>query len=247
MWVRNSYSHLFGPVQSRRLGISLGVDLVPLKTCNYDCVYCECGPTTCLTDTRREYVPVHAVISELDRFLEQNPLLDHITFGGSGEPTLNNGIGRIADYLAEEYPHYRTALLTNGGLFSDATVREDVCDINILLPSLDSVTDEVFAVINKPILSITADMVITGLEALRDEYEGEIWLEIFIIPGLNDTAKEIEGMHEALVRIRPDRVQLNTLDRPGIACWVIPARYPHLLSIAEELDYPGVEVIMSLT
>ncbi|MBN1167306.1 MAG: radical SAM protein [Methanospirillaceae archaeon] len=244
--MRNSYSHLFGPVLSRRLGRSLGVNLVPKKTCNYDCVYCECGPTTCLTAIRREYVPVHAVISELNRFLEQNPILDHITFGGYGEPTLNEGIGRIAEHLAVEYPRYRTALLTNGALFSDATVRNDVCEIDILLPSLDTVTDEVFSVINKPVPPITADTVITGLEALRDEYNGEIWLEIFIIPGLNDTAEEIEGLHEALARIRPDRVQLNTLDRPGVAGWVVPAAQSHLELIAEELDYPGVEVILFL-
>ena len=238
-----SYKYLFGPVPSRRLGVSLGVDLIPYKTCSYDCVYCECDATTCLTTTRQEYVPTKKVITELDAFLASEPYLDNITFSGSGEPTLHSGIGFIAENIASSYPDYQMALLTNGSLFSDPVVREDVLSMDIIIPSLDAATDCVFEKINRPHSSITTERVISGLEALRDDFAREMWLEIFIIPGLNDTDDEIQKLHEAILRIRPDRVQLNTLDRPGVESWVQPATQKHLLDIASRLNYPSIEVI----
>jgi len=244
--VNSSYHYLFGPVLSRRLGISLGVDFIPYKTCNYDCVYCERNATTDMSIIRREFVPPKDIISELDRFLATHPHLDYITFSGSGEPTLYTGIGVIARTIKTVHPDYQVALITNGSLFSDPAVRQDVLFCDVIIPSLDAATNEVFAKINKPHPSITTEMVISGLEALRDEFKGKIWLEIFIIPDLNDSLDEIQKLHDAILRIRPDKVQLNTLDRPGAEAWIQPATERHLKDIAAQLDYPSVEIIHAL-
>ncbi len=231
--------HLFGPVPSRRLGISLGIDLVPFKTCSLDCVYCECGRTTCFTLERKEYVPPEAVLAELANFLAGNPQLDYITFSGSGEPTLHSGIGKIIEYLKKNYPQYKIALLTNGTLFHLPELREEIKPVDVVLPSLDAASEEVFRQINRPDPSLDLKTFINGLIEFRQIYTGKIWLEIFIIPGINDFDAEIERFRDLLQRIKPDKVQLNTLDRPGTESWVRPATRELLENIAARLEWPA--------
>jgi wyosine [tRNA(Phe)-imidazoG37] synthetase (radical SAM superfamily) len=218
-----AYRYLFGPVPSRRLGISLGIDLVPHKTCLFNCVYCECGRTTNLTCERREYVPTNEVIAELDEFLATAPDLDYVTFAGSGEPTLHSGIGEIISFIKDRYPCYRVAVLTNSALFTDPGVRAALMRADLVVPSLDAVSEEVFVKINRPSPGITAGQVLEGLLDFAREYTGEVWLEIFIVPGVNDTEKELRLLKDAVIAIEPDRVQVNTLDRPGAEDWVRPA------------------------
>ena len=231
------YKYLFGPVPSRRLGISLGVDLVPHKICSLNCVYCECGRTTKLTIDRDEYVPVDEVISELQHFFKPHPKLDYITYSGSGEPTLNSGIGTITQFIKNNFPDYKLALLTNGTLFYLPSIRKEVKDVDIILPSLDAASDAVFKKVNRPFPEIKIHVVIDGLVELRKEFVGKLWLEIFIIPGLNDTDEEISLLRKAIHRIRPDEVQLNTLDRPGTDDWVQSASKETLTKIADKLDW----------
>jgi len=235
-----AYRHLFGPVPSRRLGVSLGVDLVPQKTCTFDCVYCECGKTTCLTCERREYVPTDRVIAELDAYLATAPDLDYVTFAGSGEPTLHTGIGEIIGFIKDRYPCYRVAVLTNSALLTDPEVRAALMRADLVVPSLDAVSEEAFLKINRPCPGLTAGQVLEGLLAFSREFPGEIWLEIFIAPGLNDTEEEIRLLKDAVAAIKPDRVQVNTLDRPGTDIRVRPAPPPALERIAATL---GGEVI----
>ncbi len=218
-----AYRYLFGPVPSRRLGISLGIDLVPHKTCSFNCIYCECGQTTDLTCERREYVPTDRVIAELDDFLATAPDLDYVTFAGSGEPTLHSGIGEIISFIKDRYPRYRVAVLTNSALFTDPDVRAALMRADLVVPSLDAVSEEVFVKINRPSPGITAGQVLEGLLDFAREYTGEVWLEIFIVPGVNDTDKELRLLKDAVIAIEPDRVQVNTLDRPGAEDWVRPA------------------------
>jgi wyosine [tRNA(Phe)-imidazoG37] synthetase (radical SAM superfamily) len=235
-----SYKHLFGPVPSRRLGVSLGIDLVPYKTCTLNCVYCECGRTTNLTLERKEYVPTEEILTELDDYLTGNPELDYITFSGSGEPTLHTGIKRIIDFLKERYPKYKVAVLTNGTLFYDKGVRQELVRADLIKPSLDAVSEEAFRKVNRPHIDILPRGMIDGLIAFRKEFEGAIWLEVFIVPGLNDGDSELQLMKEAIGRIKPDKVQINTLDRPGAESWVMPAHKDELDRIAKLL---GGEVI----
>jgi len=211
----SSFPHLFGPVFSRRLGRSLGVDLLPYKTCSLDCVYCECGPTTQLTTARATFAPVDTILAELDKYLANKPELDYVTFSGSGEPTLYQGLGRIVEHLKSKHPRYKVAVLTNGTLFSSAEVRREVLRADLLVPSLDGATPESFQAIDRPASGITVETVIEGLVALRNEYQGTLVLEVFVVPGINDTNREIEALHKAAERIRPDAIQLNRLDRPS--------------------------------
>lgn len=241
------YKHLFGPVPSRRLGVSLGVDLIPHKTCPYDCIYCECGRTTALTCERREYVPAAEVIGELDDYLRMEPALDHITFAGSGEPTLHSGIGEILGFLKERYPRYRVAVLTNGALLADPQVRSDLASADLVVPSLDAVSESAFAEVNRPCGGVSANSVREGLIAFSHDFPGEIWLEIFIVPGLNDSEEELTRIRDAILAIDPDRVQLNTLDRPGTEVWVTPASQRSLERIAAFLGDHRVEVIAACT
>jgi len=231
------YKYLFGPVPSRRLGISLGIDLVPHKICSLNCVYCECGHTTKLTIERDEYIPVDEVISELRHFLEPHPKLDYITYSGSGEPTLNSGIGTITRFIKKNFPDYKLALLTNGTLFYLPAIRKEVKDVDIILPSLDSASDAIFKKVNRPFPKLKIKTVIDGLVELRKEFAGKLWLEVFIIPGLNDTDEEISLLHKAIHRIRPDEVQINTLDRPGTDAWVQSAGKEKLTEIADKFDW----------
>ncbi|SCL76714.1 molybdenum cofactor biosynthesis protein A [Methanoculleus chikugoensis] len=235
-----AYRHLFGPVPSRRLGVSLGVDLVPQKTCAYNCVYCECGRTTDLTCERREYVPTGRVIAELDNFLAKGPDLDYVTFAGSGEPTLHSGIGEIIAFIKDRHPRYRVAVLTGSALLADPDVRAALMRADLVVPSLDAVSEEVFSRINRPSPGITAERVLAGLLDFAREYPGEVWLEVFIVPGINDTEEEIRLLKDAVAAINPHRVQVNTLDRPGTDIRVRPAAPGRLARIAAVL---GGEVI----
>lgn len=237
------YSHIFGPVHSRRLGRSLGVDLVPYKVCSFNCVYCECGETTELTLKRSDFFPVREVLLELEDYLSRSPVLDFITFSGSGEPTLSLSIGVITRYLKDRFPSYRVAVLTNGTLLWREDVRRDLIEADVVLPTLSSAIDETFRRIHRPAPDLGVDQIIAGIGQFRKEYDGEIWLEIFIIPGINTTEPELAALRRAIQQIHPDRVQLNTLDRPGTESWVRPASPGELQKVRDILGLAGVEPV----
>ncbi|MFO7952742.1 MAG: radical SAM protein [Bacillota bacterium] len=230
------FRHLFGPVPSRRLGVSLGIDLVPFKTCTLDCIYCECGKTTFLTVERKEYVPLKEVIEELNHYLQMKPQLDYITFSGSGEPTLHSKIEQVINYLKENYQEYKVCLLTNGTLFKEEQVRKQVLKADLIIPSLDTASEKGFQQINRPHPSLNCLEIIEGLVNLRREYSGEIRLEILIAPGFNDTTEELASLKEAIEKIKPDSIQLGTLDRPGTEEWLEPADSKKMEEIATYLN-----------
>lgn len=237
------YKYLFGPVPSRRLGMSLGVDLVPHKVCTLNCVYCECGATTKLTLDRKEYVPYGKVISELEQYFTNNPDPDYITFSGSGEPTLNSRIGDVLDFIKLLKPDIPVAVLTNGTLLFQKQVRKELLKADIVLPSFDAASEASFHTINRPASSLDFQDYIKGLEKFRSEFQGEIWLEILILPGYNDNKGELRLLKEAIGRIRPNRVQLNTLDRPGTIVDLNAASYSELQDIVNSWDIENVEII----
>jgi wyosine [tRNA(Phe)-imidazoG37] synthetase (radical SAM superfamily) len=242
-----SYHYLFGPVPSRRLGISLGVDLVPHKVCSFNCVYCECGRTTELTQERDEYVHIYRVIDELKEFLKNRPELDHITFSGSGEPLLNKGIAGVLSFIKNNFPSYRTALMTNSSLLVRKEVRSEVLGFDVIVPSLDAVSRDVFNKINRPAPGISSMEIVNALCSLRQEYRGQLWLEIFIVPGVNDTPQEMDLLSKAAERIKPDKIHLNVLDRPGAESWVKPPTPEELNRILGYFRRVKVEVVSPMT
>jgi len=239
------YKHLFGPVPSRRLGISLGIDLIPKKVCSLNCVYCEVGRTTNLTTDRLEYVKYDEVIDELKQFMSNKPKIDYITFSGSGEPTLNSRIGNVLKYIKEKYPKIKTAILTNGTLLYDKQLREELMSADIILPSLDAASRDVFRKIDRPNKKLNTETYIQGLVDLRKDYKGKIWLEVFLLKGYNDTKEELKLLKEAILKIQPDLVQLNTLDRPGTKHDLIPLTKEKMQAIIDFWKLPNVEIIAS--
>lgn len=237
------YKYLFGPVPSRRLGVSLGVDLVTHKICSLDCIYCECGETTDLTVDRKEYVPVDDVMAELKDYFSNHPDPDFITFSGSGEPCLNLRIKDVIDFIRAQKPQISIAVLTNGTLLKDPDVRKSILGADLVMPSLDGALSSSIQKINRPHPSIDTEAYIDGLVAFRSEFTGRLALEIFILPGCNDTPAELSALKAAVERIRPDVVQLNTLDRPGVVSGILAATPEKLQEIAAFFKPFEVEVI----
>lgn len=239
------YKYLFGPVPSRRLGMSLGIDLIPKKVCSLDCVYCEVGKTTKLSTDRLEYVKYDKVTAELNNFMSTNPEIDYITFSGSGEPTLNSRIGDVLNFIKKNYPDIKTAVLTNGTLLSDKNLRKELLKADVILPSLDAAGQEAFKKINRPAPGISLQDYIQGLIDLRKEYQGKIWLEVLFLKGYNDSEKELIRLKEAIEKIKPDSIQLNTLDRPGTVEGLIPLTKDELQNIIDFWGFNNVEIIAS--
>jgi len=241
------YKHLFGPVPSRRLGMSLGVDLVPKKVCSLNCVYCEVGKTTTLTLDRKEYIRYDEVVTELEHYFHNNPDPDYITFSGYGEPTLNIRIGEIIQFIKQIKPAIPIAILTNGTLLYDKKVREELMKADVVLPSLDAATDKVFRKINRPQKQLKIEDYIQGLIDFRKEFKGKIWLEVFILPGYNDDERELNALKKTILKIAPDSVQLNTLDRPGTKEGLRAATKNELQRIIDLWKMENVQIISAAT
>lgn len=239
------YKYLFGPVPSRRLGMSLGIDLVPHKVCSLNCVYCECGRTTNLTTERKEYVPIDEIFTELNSFLIENPPPDYVTFSGTGEPTLNSGIGRIMSFIKINYPSIPVAVITNGTLLSNKQVRKELLKADLVLLSLDAASERIFRKINIPHKSLNINSHIQGIVDFRNEYSGKINLEVFIISGYNDNLEELDSLKDAILKINPDVVQLNTLDRPGTVEKLRTATNSELQRVVDYWDLDNVIIIAS--
>jgi wyosine [tRNA(Phe)-imidazoG37] synthetase (radical SAM superfamily) len=237
------YKHIFGPVPSRRLGISLGVDLVTHKICSLDCVYCECGKTTQLCLERKEYVKFSDVKKELDHFWQKNEKLDYITFSGSGEPTLNISLGKVIDYIKQEQPDIKIAVLTNSTLMSDPRVRKELFKADLVMPSLDAVSEKAFARINRPQKDLDVQKIVRGIEAFAKEYKGKLCLEVLILPGINNSTKDLQLLKQAIQKIDPEVIQINTLDRPGTIADIKPASRTDLEQVLKILDLPNIEII----
>ncbi|MFC1668845.1 radical SAM protein [Spirochaetota bacterium] len=235
--------YLFGPVNSRRLGISLGIDLIPHKVCSYNCVYCECGETTDITSDIFELVPTGEVIDEIDMYLKNKPRLDVVTFSGTGEPTLHSGIGRIIGHIKKKFPQYKVAVLTNGSLLWKPVVRKSLEEADVVIPSLDGVTAEVFNSICRPADGLKPEKIIDGMVAFRSEFKGEVIVEVFIIPGVNDMEAELEKIKEVCRKINPHMIQLNSMDRPGTEDWVLSSGEERMVEIKKYFEPLEVEII----
>ncbi len=205
-------AYVFGPVPSRRLGRSLGVDLVPLKTCSYDCIYCQVGKTTFKTSMPAVFNPTEQVLKELEERLKSSTP-DVVTFSGSGEPTLHSGIHQVIKRV-RELTDIRVAVLTNGSLLWRKDVRERIVDADLVMPTLSTVFEKTFQRIHRPHADLRVEAVIEGLAKFREDFKGDLAVEVVLLRGINDSDEEIEGLRHALERIVPDRIQLNTVARP---------------------------------
>jgi wyosine [tRNA(Phe)-imidazoG37] synthetase (radical SAM superfamily) len=204
--------YIFGPVPSRRLGLSLGIDLIPPKTCSFDCLYCQVGRTTCKTLAPRAFVPVDRVVEELkERLSETEP--DTITLSGSGEPTLHSRIGEVIEAV-KEMTEIKVAVLSNGSLFWRKEIRESILKADIILPTVSTASESTFQKIHRPHEKLNIKNIIEGLKRLRQEYSGQLYLEVMILAGINDTGEEVDGLKDVIQQISPEKIQINTVVRP---------------------------------
>jgi len=204
---------IFGPVPSRRLGFSLGVDTIPFKTCSLNCIYCQLGRTINKTIQRKEYIAADDILREIEEVLREGKRIDYITFSGSGEPTLNSEIRRIISRI-KELTSIPLAILTNGTLLYQSRIREDLMEADLVIPSLDSVSQKIFEMVNRPHPSLKIDEIITGIDSFSQEFNGKVWLEIMVVKGINDSLEEIEKAAQVIKQMNLEKIQLNTVVRP---------------------------------
>ena len=232
-------NYIFGPVPSRRLGKSLGVDIVPFKTCSYDCVYCQLGRTTNKTTERKEWVPLQEVIEQLKDHLKSE--LDYITLSGSGEPTLFSRLNELIPEI-KELTDIPVAVLTNGSLFWLPEVREALKFADMVVPSLDAGSNHIFQYVNRPHPDITFSKMLKGLVDFRKVYNGQYWLEVFLLAGVTTPEAEVNRLKTCIAAIQPDLVQVNTVTRPPAEDFAEPVTKKQLEAITAQL-YRKAEVI----
>ncbi|MGM0598981.1 MAG: radical SAM protein [Candidatus Rifleibacteriota bacterium] len=237
----NAYKHLFGPVPSRRFGRSLGIDLIPFKTCCYDCIFCQLGRTTALSLKREEYVPLQEVIDEFDHWVENSGQADQITLAGSGEPSLYKEFGKVISHIKSK-TKIPVAILTNGAVLHDPEVRKAAKQADIVKISLSAWNEETFQQINRPCKGLTFDMLVEGEIAFRKEFMNKLFLEVFVIEGINSEPQQIKKIAEIVKKIKPDMVQLNTAVRPPAESFVQPVEKEKLVKLAELFE-PQAEII----
>lgn len=205
--------YIYGPVKSRRLGLSLGISLTPYKACSFDCVYCQLGRTTLKTGLRKEYIKESGIIAELEAWLKDNSAqarkLKFVTFSGFGEPTLNLKFPVLIRKI-KKLTKAKVCVITNSAHLASVAVRKGLCEADLIVPSLDAATQSAFERIDRPLAKIKITGIINGLVKLRKSFRGLIWLEIMLVRGINDSKQEINKLKEAVNKINPDKIQLNS-------------------------------------
>jgi wyosine [tRNA(Phe)-imidazoG37] synthetase (radical SAM superfamily) len=234
---------VYGPVASRRLGFSLGVDIIPFKTCTLDCVYCQLGSTGKTSVRRGSWFPPDEILAQVRAAVDSGQRIDVITFSGSGEPTLSRDIGRLIRAI-KKMTRIPVAVLTNATLLTRKSVRRELAAADIVVPSLDAVPGALFRHVNRPHASLDNRKIIEGLARFRHEFGGELRLEIMLVKGVNDSPAHIRALKTAVARIRPDRIELNTVVRPPADRSARPLSASALAKIAAQLG-PRAEVVAS--
>ena len=212
--------YAYGPVPSRRLGQSLGVSPVPPKTCSYNCIYCQLGRTNTLQARRDNFFPKEDILTDIETIINSAPA-DYITFVGDGEPTLYKDIGWLISQCKKKW-YLPVTVITNGSLFYLKDVRQDMKACDVVLPTLDAGSEEVYRKINRPHSSIGFDKMLKGQIEFRQEYSGKIWLEVMLVEGVNDSDTSLIDIKHAIEQIQPDRVYLSVPIRPPSETWVRP-------------------------
>jgi wyosine [tRNA(Phe)-imidazoG37] synthetase (radical SAM superfamily) len=231
---------IYGPVPSRRLGISLGVDIIPYKTCSYDCVYCQLGKTTHQTLERKSYIKISSFLDELKKTIGLNDDIDYLTFAGSGEPTLNQDIGSMIKEV-KKITQIPVAVLTNGSLLWDDKVREDLSLADLVVPSLDAVSEGIFQRVNRPMKNLTIEKVLEGIRIFGERFPGKIYLEIMLVKNINDSEVEIKRINRFVKNLRIDKIQLNTVVRPPVDPGARPLNQKELEDVKDLFD-PKLEM-----
>jgi len=239
--MKNKFKYLFGPVPSRRFGRSLGVDLTPYKTCSFDCIFCQLGKTHAKTVARKEYVPTDDVLSELDTWLKTDGQADYITLSGSGEPTLHSDFGKIFDFVHNN-SDIPTVLLTNGTMLYHPEVRAAAALSDVVKVSLSAWDQESYEWVNRPHPKLSFERQVQGQMDFRQQFHGKLYMEVFLLKGINGMEKDVRKIAAIAQKIRPDRIQLNTAVRPPAEEFAAPLSMEQMEAFTGLFD-PHAEVI----
>lgn len=237
------YKYLFGPVPSRRLGRSLGIDVTPFKTCSFDCIFCQCGGTTRHIVERDEFVPFSEVCAELERWLAEDGQADYITFAGSGEPTLYSRLGELIDFI-KNLTDIPVIVLSNGTLFHRLDVCEEAAKADIVKMSLSAWDEQSFQRINRPAPGLSFKTALAGERNFRAVFSGQLWLEVFLMEGINAAQEQVEKIAAIVAEIAPDKIHLNTAVRPPAEESARPVAKEMLEALCD-LFVPRAEMIAS--
>ncbi len=233
--------YLFGPVPSRRFGRSLGVDLIPFKTCSLDCVFCQLGRTSHKTIKRERFVSIDEVTTELSEWLRTDGNADYITLSGSGEPTLHEGFGEVLGFIRENTV-IPAVLLTNGTLLHLPEVREAALRANVVKVSLSAWDQASFGWVNRPHPQLRFEDLVEGQRLFRKQFKGAYWLEVFLIAGMNSMPDDVSRIAALAEQIGPDRIHLNTAVRPAAEDFAKAVSQERMAALCERF-YPTAEVI----
>jgi wyosine [tRNA(Phe)-imidazoG37] synthetase (radical SAM superfamily) len=232
-----NYRYLFGPVPSRRFGRSLGIDLTPHKTCSLDCVFCQLGRTPAKTLERKVYVPTADVIDEIDHWLQTDGNADYLTLSGSGEPTLHAEFGRVLAHLRRQ--PIPSVLLTNGTLLDRPEVREAAALARVVKVSLSAWNQKSFEWVNRPHRQLEFTALVDGMKAFRKGFDGQLWLEVFLLSGINAMARDVQEIARLSRVLKPDRIHLNTTARPPAEDFAAAVPMARLEELAGLFDPPA--------
>jgi len=236
---------VFGPVPSRRLGLSLGVDVTTFKHCSYDCIYCQLGRTTVQATERIGFFDPESIADELSGVLSSRGKVDYITFSGSGEPTLYSGLGRLAGYI-KEMTDIPVAVLTNGSLLWREDVAQDLSAVDFVMPTIAAGDAGIFKFIHRPPPELTFDRVVQGISDFRQGFGGEVWLEVFLLGGINSVYADVRNIRDICNEINPAKIQLNTTTRPPAEDFAFPVKRETMIELRDYFG-PRAEIISART
>jgi wyosine [tRNA(Phe)-imidazoG37] synthetase (radical SAM superfamily) len=240
----NEMKYIYGPVPSRRLGISLGISPIPKKTCNYSCIYCQLGRTDHLTNTRKMFFPVEEILDEFDEFLKSDVKFDVVTIVGEGEPTLYLGLGELISEIKKRTDK-PVAVITNGALFYDPDLRAELYNADIVMPTLDAYDEASFKKISRPYGTIHFDMVNDGLKAFSEEYRGQLWIGMMLVAGINDDDESLRKFSEILKKLKYDRLHINTPVRPPTESYAKAIDHEKMNHAVDVLGGTSIELLES--
>lgn len=238
------YKYIYGPVPSRRLGLSLGISPIPKKTCNYSCIYCQLGRTNHMTNTKKMFYPVNEIVHELKECINNGVSFDVVTIVGEGEPTLYLGLGELIVNI-KNLIDKPVAVITNGALLYDKSVQNDLKEADIVLPTLDAYNEELFKKINRPHKNLEYCCVLSGLKEFSLIYKGQIWIEIMLMKNVNDSDYDLEKYKDILKTIRYDKLYINTPIRPPAESNVHASDHERVRYAADYLNGLSIDLLAS--
>ena len=238
------YKYIYGPVPSRRMGISLGISPIPKKYCNYSCVYCQLGRTKNLTNKRNEFFDLKEILKEFQDISKKDIYYDVVTIVGEGEPTLYSELGRLIKKI-KTMTDKPVAVITNGALMYDEKIRKDLMKADIVLPSIDACNENMFTRINRPSRSINYNNMLEGLIEFSNHYKGQLWIEIMLVKGYNDSVDNLIEFKKILTRINYDKLYINTPVRPPAESYVKKVGSEKMELAVEMLEGISIDQLVS--